>query len=139
MPDNAGLLASGGASGGATTSSGGTSPEDAPPRDDEEADGDHATESAGLDCPDPCAEPTSCGQICITLKGPGSSCQLVPTANDLTRPPRSVRFNCTQIPRGPNGYDIDAQGHIALMGDTCEALGKGGPHRVALILGCPPP
>jgi hypothetical protein len=72
------------------------------------------------------------------MKGIGSSCQLVPTVNDLTRPPRSVRFDCSPIQLGPNGYDFDKLGHITLMGSTCEALQTGGPHRVALILACPP-
>lgn len=90
------------------------------------------------ECTDPCAEQTSCGQICLTLKGAGSSCQLTPTVNDLTRPPRKVRFNCTELPHGPNGYDFDKLGHITLMGDTCKALHQGGPHHVALILSCPP-
>jgi hypothetical protein len=90
------------------------------------------------ECPDPCAEPSECGQICLTLKGVGSRCQLVPTANDLTRPPRSVHFDCKPIPRGPDGYDFDALGHITLMGNTCAALQKSGPHRVTLTLGCPP-
>jgi hypothetical protein len=90
-------------------------------------------------CADACTQPSNCGQICLTLKGKGSSCQLVPTANDLTRPPRAVRFDCAEIPRGPNGYDFDALGHITLMGDTCAALTKGGPHHVTLTLSCPPP
>lgn len=90
------------------------------------------------DCPDSCAEQTGCGQICLTLKGLGSSCQLTPTVNDLTRPPRSVQFDCSTLQHGPNGYDFDALGHITLMGDTCQALQQGGPHRVTLILGCPP-
>jgi hypothetical protein len=104
-----------------------------------EADGGPATDGAASgECPDPCAEQTSCGQICLTLKGIGSSCQLVPTVNDLTRPPRSVHFDCGQLERGPNGYDFDALGHITLMGDTCEALTKSGPHHVTLNLSCPP-
>lgn len=89
-------------------------------------------------CADPCAERSKCGQICLTLKGVGSSCQLVPTMNDLTRPPRSVLFDCKPIPRGPDGYDFDALGHITLMGNTCAALQQSGPHRVALMLSCPP-
>jgi len=90
-------------------------------------------------CPDPCAEQTECGQICLKLKGVGSSCQLVPTMNDLTRPPRSVHFDCNAIPYGPDGYDFDALGHITLMGNTCAALQNSGPHRVTLTLACPPP
>jgi len=90
------------------------------------------------ECADPCDEETSCGQICLTLKGRGSSCQLVPTVNDLTLPPRSVRFDCNQLQRGPDGYDFDALGHITLMGDTCDALQKSGPHRVTLTLACTP-
>jgi hypothetical protein len=89
-------------------------------------------------CSDPCGEQAVCGHICITLKGPGSSCQLVPTANDLTRSPRSVLFDCKPIEHGPNGYDFDALGHVTLRGDTCEALNTDGPHHVSLILGCPP-
>jgi hypothetical protein len=91
-----------------------------------------------VDCPDLTPEDISCGQIGITLKGLGSSCQLAPTANDLTRPPRSVRFDCGELEQGPNGYDYDELGHITLMGDTCGALQKGGAHRVTLILSCPP-
>jgi hypothetical protein len=91
-----------------------------------------------VDCPDLTQEDISCGQIGITLKGLGSSCQLAPTANDLTRPPRSVRFDCGELEHGPNGYDYDELGHITLMGDTCAALQKGGAHRVTLILSCPP-
>lgn len=101
-----------------------------------------APDGAGNDadeCAKECEHATSCGQICLTLKGRGSSCQLLPTVNDLTRPPRAVRFDCTEIARGPNGYDFDALGHITLMGDTCAALTKGGPHRVSLVLSCPPP
>jgi hypothetical protein len=90
------------------------------------------------ECPDACVEPSECGQICLKLKGVGSSCRLVPTANDLTRPPRSVHFDCNPIPRGPDGYDFDTLGHITLMGNTCAALQKSGPHRVTLNLGCPP-
>jgi len=80
----------------------------------------------------------NCGQISLTLKGVGSNCHLVPTVNDLTRPPRSVRFDCRPLELGPNGYDFDELGHITLMGDTCAALAKSGPHRVTLVLGCPP-
>ncbi|HYQ00311.1 MAG TPA: hypothetical protein VER96_16660 [Polyangiaceae bacterium] len=102
--------------------------------------GDVAQPSADAgECSDPCAEHTECGQICLTLKGAGSSCQLVPTANDLTRPPRSVRFDCDTIPQGADGYDFDSLGHITLTGSVCTALQKGGPHRVTLTLACPPP
>ena len=104
-----------------------------------ESAADQANESAAqAECPDPCAEQNQCGQICITLKGAGSSCQLIPTVNDLSRPPRSVWFDCSQLQFGGNGYDFDRLGHITLTGDTCEALTQDGPHRVALILGCPP-
>ena len=91
-----------------------------------------------VDCPDLTPEQIKCGQIGISLKGHGSSCQLAPTANDLTRPPRSVRFDCHELEHGPNGYDYDALGHITLMGSTCDALQKGGGHRVTLLLSCPP-
>jgi hypothetical protein len=129
----------GGASGAAPANSGGAWGEDVSAASSAGVEDVEATDSAPHgECADPCAEQTSCGQICLTMKGAGSSCQLVPTANDLTRPPRSVHFDCRQLPRGPNGWDVDAQGHIALMGDTCKALNKGGPHRVALILGCTP-
>ena len=98
-----------------------------------------ATESVThTECPDLGAEQMRCGQIALTMKGVGSSCQLVPTVNDLTRPPRSVRFDCGEIPRGPDGYDFDTLGHITLMGDTCAALQKDGPHRVTLNLSCAP-
>lgn len=98
--------------------------------------GAEATES-GTD--DECSVPNAnCGQISLTLKGVGSNCHLLPTVNDLTRPPRSVRFDCSQLERGPNGYDFDELGHITLMGDTCDALTSSGPHRVTLILSCPP-
>jgi hypothetical protein len=120
-PEN-GLLASGGGSAATPAAAG----------------NDKLERSTRTECPDPCAEQTSCGQICLTLKGAGSNCQLVPTLNDLTRPPRSVHFDCSQLELGPNGYDFDALGHITLTGDTCEALQRGGPHRVALVLGCPP-
>lgn len=86
-----------------------------------------------------CSVPNAnCGQISLTLKGVGSNCHLLPTVNDLTRPPRSVRFDCRQLERGPNGYDFDQLGHITLMGDACAALTKSGPHRVTLVLSCPP-
>ncbi|HYP76381.1 MAG TPA: hypothetical protein VER12_10510 [Polyangiaceae bacterium] len=101
-------------------------------------DSSGSLEEAPSECLDGCLEQARCGQICLTMRGAGSSCQLVPTANDLTRPPRSVHFDCGQIARGPDGYDFDALGHITLMGDTCRALHEGGPHRVALILSCPP-
>lgn len=105
-----------------------------------DSESDDEGESASVDeCPDACVEKSSCGQICIRLKGRGSSCQLVPTANDLTRPPRSVHFDCNEISRGPDGYDFDSLGHITLMGKTCSALQKGGPRRITLTLGCPPP
>jgi hypothetical protein len=91
------------------------------------------------ECPAACVEKSSCGQICIELKGHGSSCQLVPTANDLTRPPRSVHFDCDEISLGPDGYDFDSLGHLTLMGNTCSALHSGGPRRITLTLGCPPP
>ena len=97
------------------------------------AENAEATESA-----DPCAEQDSCGQISLTLKGRGSSCQLLPTVNDLTRPPVAVRFDCSQLTRGPDGYDFDALGHITLMGETCAALQKSGPHQVTLVLSCQP-
>ncbi|HET7545821.1 MAG TPA: hypothetical protein VFK05_38400 [Polyangiaceae bacterium] len=103
-----------------------------------DADADATDGATHADCLDLEQEPISCGQISLTLKGAGSSCQLTPTANDLTRPPRDVRFDCNAIQRGPNGYDYDSLGHITLTGDTCAALQKGGPHRVTLILGCPP-
>jgi hypothetical protein len=94
--------------------------------------------AAPSDCPELDEAPASCGQISIKLKGLGSSCQLMPTASDLSRYPRSVRFDCTPLVRGPNGYDYDATGHLTLMGDTCEALQQGGPHRVTLLLTCEP-
>lgn len=97
-----------------------------------------ASETVTADCPDLTPDQISCGQIGISLKGLGSSCQLVPTANDLTRPPRSVRFDCGELQLGPNGYDYDALGHLTLTGNTCDALQKGGAHRVTLILACPP-
>jgi len=97
------------------------------------AENAEASESA-----DPCAEQDSCGQLSLTLKGRGSSCQLLPTVNDLTRPPVAVRFDCSPLTRGPDGYDFDALGHITLMGDTCAALQKSGPHRVTLVLSCQP-
>ena len=124
---------------GATASDPGAASLEKSERDEAQSESAEASDSATrADCPDPCAEQTGCGQICITMKGPGSSCQLQPTANDLTRPPRSVQFDCSPIPRGPNGYDFGEQGHITLMGDTCAALSTGGPHRIALILACPP-
>jgi hypothetical protein len=130
---------SGGAAGATPTKGGEGALGSGATRDDAEAEGDDAKEGeAAASCPDPCIERTPCGQICLTMKGPGSSCQLVPTANDLTRPPRSVQFNCDELQRGPNGYDFDALGHITLTGSTCEALHRGGPHRVALLLSCPP-
>ncbi|HKO46774.1 MAG TPA: hypothetical protein VJV79_03575 [Polyangiaceae bacterium] len=97
-----------------------------------------SADATDAECPDLGAEQTRCGQISLTLKGVGSSCQLVPTVNDLTRPPRAVRFDCDPLELGPNGYGFDSLGHITLMGDTCEALQQAGPHRVTLILSCPP-
>ena len=102
---------------------------------------DGAEAAAGAppaDCADHDGDPSGCGQISFKLKGLGSSCQLLPTASDLTRTPRSVRFDCKPIVRGPNGYDYDALGHITLTGETCEALHTGGPHRVTLVLACGP-
>jgi hypothetical protein len=90
------------------------------------------------DCADLDAEDIRCGQISLTMKGAGSSCQLVPTLNDLTLPPRSVRFDCQPLERGPNGYDFDELGHVTLTGDTCAALHESGPHRLTLILACTP-
>ena len=119
-------------SGGSDVTLGSSIPSDA------NAESDDPSESAAGECPDPCAEQSSCGQICLTLKGRGSSCQLVPTVNDLTLPPRSVRFDCSKLQRGPDGYDFDALGHITLMGETCDALHESGPHRVTLTLACPP-
>ena|SRR6187431_2021786 len=137
-PENDEWSESGGASG-TPADTEGASLAQAPARGDAQTEGSESRPSAThAECPDPCAEKTSCGQICLTMKGPGSSCQLLPTANDLTRPPRSVLFDCNPIPRSANGYDFGEQGHITLMGDTCEALHKGGPHRIALILACPP-
>jgi hypothetical protein len=98
-----------------------------------EAERETLTECPELDDP-----PPSCGQISIKLAGRGSSCQLAPTASDLSRPPRSVRFDCKQIGRGPDGYDFDSIGHVTLMGDTCQALHTEGPHRVTLVLTCEP-
>ena len=112
---------------------GAASPSSGAPLDDLTQPGDGSGQ-----CADPCAERTECGRICLTLKGVGSSCQLAPTMNDLTRAPRSVQFDCNTISRGPDGYDFDALGHITLMGNTCAALQKSGPHRVTLTLGCPP-
>ena len=97
-----------------------------------------AESPAGADCPELSEQPTSCGQISIQLKGPDASCHLLPTANDLTRSPHSVSFDCTELVRGPNGYEYDALEHLTLMGDTCEALQAGGPHRVTLIPACGP-
>jgi hypothetical protein len=116
-----------------------TDEESAGDGEDNEQDGAEAAEPATpSDCPDVEDPPSGCGQISIKLKGLGSSCRLMPTASDLTRSPRSVRFDCTRIERGPNGYDYDALGHITLMGETCQALQTGGPHRVTLSLGCGP-
>jgi len=108
----------------------------ATPAHSDDAEGTDGASHA--DCPDLEDEQIRCGQISLSLKGAGSSCQLTPTLNDLTRPPREVRFDCDALQRGPNGYDYDALGHITLMGDMCAALQKDGPHRVTLILGCPP-
>ena len=114
-------------------SGGPTAPEDAKAETPEAAE-----VGAQPDCADLSQEQIRCGQLSLDMKGAGSSCQLTPTANDLTRPPRSVLFDCQPLERGSNGYDFDALGHITLMGDTCEALQKSGPHRVTLLLGCPP-
>jgi len=95
--------------------------------------GDESEESAEPECAELEQQPAGCGQLSFR---PGSSCQLVPTANDLTRSPRGVRFDCTRLVRGPNGYDFDASGHLALTGDTCAALQTGGSHRVTLLLAC---
>ena len=97
-----------------------------------------AGSAAGADCAELSPERNRCGQISLTMKGVGSSCQLLPTANDLTRPPRSIWLDCSEIARGPNGYDFDPLGHITLLGRTCEALTEDGPHRVTLLLSCPP-
>ena len=101
--------------------------------------GSAGAESSDSETDGECSVPNaSCGQLSLTLKGVGSNCHLLPTVNDLTRPPRGVRFDCSQLERGPNGYDFDELGHITLMGDTCAALTRSGPHRVTLILSCPP-
>jgi len=89
------------------------------------------------ECANACGEQPPCGEICISMNG--SSCRLALTANDLTRSPRGVRFDCLELERGPNGYDYDELGHVTLTGDTCEAAKSGGPHRLAVILGCAPP
>lgn len=105
---------------------------------DDERDRAVGERAIALDCPELDDEVAACGQISIKLKGSGSSCRLGPTASDLTRPPSSVRFDCSQLRRGPDGYDFDELGHITLMGDTCDALQTGGPHRVTLVLACGP-
>jgi len=105
---------------------------------DAEAEGTEAKGKTEPDCADLDDDEIRCGQISLTLKGAGSSCQLTPTLNDLTLLPHSVRFDCQPLERGPNGYDFDELGHITLTGDTCDALQKSGPHRVTLILACTP-
>ncbi len=107
-------------------------------RDDDYDDAETAESQTFPECPELDQQPASCGQISIKLKGRGSSCQLGPTASDLTRSPRSVRFDCEPLVRGPDGYDYDELGHITLMGETCDQLQRGGPHRVTLVLGCEP-